>query len=652
MIDQRRRWGVKAALLLTCAAPHAYAADVLSPVQVEGAAPKQIETGAEITAKEIDRKQPLTLQKLFRDEPSVQVPSGSMAAQKLFVHGIDQNKLNVTIDGAAQRNNMWHHNGNMTLDPTFLKSVEVDAGVSAADAGPGALGGAVRFTTKDAVDMLAPGRTMGGQAILGYDTNSQTWKATGAAFAAKDGFDLLAIASRAKGDDYKNGAGKHEVGTSTDFVSGLAKLGFTANGHKLQGSVEHARDEGVRRLRPNMGIIANPTGALMNYTEATRTTVTLNYEATQTTDLFAPKASFYYNDNDLKRPNDNRRPTAHGDFNAYVKSIGGKLQNTFVIPTGTLTAGVDFYRDKAFVERFHYRTNADEEVEGVGAFLQARLTPLANLRLSAGVRADHQNYRSVDHKTFKNSGLSPNLSAEYDLTKQITAFGGYSYNWGGLELTEVALYHAGNYRYADNLKPTTAHNFRGGLRFVDGGLSLEAVGFKTMMENPMAWNYAAYTRINGRDLVSHGVELAASYQWANARVGAKYVHTTTKYGGRMALPGDYSTAVPVGNLINLNGEYTFADARLTVGGSAEIALKVEDQALSAAGFRPLDQYTVVNLFADWTPMAQNPEWTLRVAADNLFDQHYSSRATYAQTAAITPVYSPGRTFYLSSSLKF
>jgi len=625
----------------------------LPEVNVTGEKSKDIRPVATVTQDKIDAAQPLTLTKLFQDDPAVQVPSGSTAVQKIYVHGIDQSKLNVTIDGASQRNNMWHHNGNLTLDPLFLKSVEVDAGVGAADNGPGALGGAVRMTTKSAADMLLPGQSIGGTVIGSYSSNSQTFRATGAGYAAKEGFQFLGIATRAKGEDYENGNGVTERGTGTDFLSGLAKLSYQSDrGHFFQLSGERAEDEGLRRLRPNMALVANPTGSLLNDTKATRTTVTFQYEDKQPTDLWAPKAEFYFNRNALNRPNTNKRTTAHGAFNSDIETIGGKLQNSFAIPTGTLTTGVDFAVDQAFVERFHFTTNAEEEVGNIGGFVQARLSPADKLRLSTGVRLDGQRYKAVDGQTFENAGLSPNISAEYDVTSSVTAFGGYSYVWGGLELAETALFHAANYRYASDLDPVTSHNLRAGLRYQQEGFKAELAGFYTAMRNPVAFNYATRTRVNGEDLTTRGFDVAISQDWGHAGVGLKYTFSDVQYGDRIALAEDYNTAVPVGHLIGVRGHYTFQQARLTLGASADFAFEVDDAALRAAGFKPLEAYQLVNLYAEWKPDNLIPNWSLRLEANNLFDEAYSARSTYGQSGVVTPLLAEGRTFFISSVLKF
>ena len=53
--------------------------------------------------------------------------------------------LAVTVDGAAQNNKVFHHNGTTLIDPSLLKAVRVDAGVAPADAGFAALTGSIVY---------------------------------------------------------------------------------------------------------------------------------------------------------------------------------------------------------------------------------------------------------------------------------------------------------------------------------------------------------------------------------------------------------------------------------------------------------------------------------------------------------------------------
>lgn len=638
-------------LLLLGVAPAALAQTVLPAVTVTDS--RRIESKTVTDQETIDREQPLTLKDLFKGAPEVQVTSGSTAAQKFYLHGIDQSKLNVTIDGVPQRAAVWHHNGNLSLDPMFLEQVEVDPGVSPADAGPGGLGGAVRFKTKSAQSLLLPGQTVGGTVSASYSSNAATLRSTAAGYGVMQGFDFLGMGSWAKGDNYQTGHGDEELGTKTNLKSGLVKLGHVSDGgHRVQASAEHVVDDAVRRLRPNMGVVGNPTGRLFNTNKATRTSLAADYSLTKPTEWLAPEVSVYFNRAGLDRPNDSKRTTAYGAFNSDVETYGMKAQNSFALPIGKFTVGVDYRHDDVFIERFHFPTNAQEKVSNLGGFGQFRLAPLTDLTVSTGLRVDHQTYKAVDGKEFTKTGISPNLSADYKITSALTVFAGAAHTWGGLELAETGLFHAANYRYDPNLKATTAQTLRGGLRYEAGGLSLEAALFQTIIENPVDYNFTTSTRVNGKTLKTRGFDLSAGYAWENARIGAKYTHNDVTYGGRMALPSDYNNGLSVGDLISLNAAYLYEPWRLSVGGSTDIALRVDDADLTKAGFKPLKSYTVVNAFVEWQPLADTPHWTLRLDATNLLDAAYSSRSTYSSTPAIAPVLAEGRSVMISTAIKF
>lgn len=638
-------------ILLLCQIQPGTAQEVinLDPIRIDDTS---VDPNSEVavSAEDIERENPRDLKQLFQDDPAFAVAGGSTASQKFYLHGIDQNKLNVQIDGAQQKSNVWHHNGNIIINPMFLKAVRVDTAVSPADAGPGALGGTVTFETKDVVDLILPGRTLGAFLSTGYDTNSRMINVTGAGYGMHNGFEALGILTKEEGQDYRNGFGKEEPGTAADLVSGLGKFAYESpEGHRFQVSQEYLRDEGFRRLRANLGFV-NPA---FNNNEARRYTTTFRYLVTKPTDYYNPEVLFYYNQNDLDRPNGNYE-RASGDFNSSTKSIGGKVQNTFGFAMGSVTAGFDFTNTRTFVERFYFLNDVREESTNVGAYVQARLAPIEPLIISTGLRVDHQWYKAVDGQDLQNSGVSPNLSAEYFLTKNLSFFGGYSYNFGGIELAETGLFHARDYTYAADLDPTTAHNFRAGVRLAAYyGFSAEAAYFHTLMDNPVAYDFDNAIRINGDDLRSKGVDLALRYDWENAFFSAKYTHADVQYGDRIALPSDYNNGIAVGDLFTLSGAYAWQQCGLTFGASAEFALEIDDPALEEAGFRPINGYNLFNAFLEWKPTQlalQNV--TLRADVRNIFDEEYYSRGSYGQTDMVTPVYSPGRTFYLSTNVRF
>lgn len=609
-----------------------------------------LETGVQITREEIEQTQPVDLKQLFQTTPSVATAGGSPASQKFYVHGIDQSKLNITVDGARQKNSVWHHNGNLGINPMFLKAVDINDGVAPADDGPGTLGGSVSFETVDAVDLLKEGQKLGALVSFGYDTNSMTLAGTGSAYGMAEGFEYLAALTRAEGQDYDDGDGFTELGTAADLWNGLGKFAYQSQeGHRFEVSGEYYRDDGFRRLRANMGLVTTD----FNKNLYERLTTTFKYTLEGAEGNFDPEVLLYYNRNKLERPSQPQYTRPSGDFNSDLQSFGGHVQNRFHLAMGTVTAGVDFYHDHVDIERFRFTTDADETISNVGGYVQARLNPIERLSVSTGLRADFQHYQSVDDQTFDNFGVSPNINLGYEIIDGLTASAGYSYVFGGIEQAEAALFHARDYTYAGDLKPTTAHNAKVGLTYHYNGLALGAGLFYINMSDPVAYNFATATRINGDDLVSQGVDLTARYDWANAYVFAAYTHTDVQYGDRIALSNDFNNAVPVGDMFALGAGYTFEQWDLTVGANAEIALEYSNDDLAENGYEnPLPGYEVVNIFAEWAPELRGTDFRLRGEVNNLFDETYFSRGTFSATSRVTPVNSPGRSFMLTATVKF
>ncbi|RFA27786.1 hypothetical protein CAI21_14340 [Alkalilimnicola ehrlichii] len=238
----------------TAAAPQGA---VLSPLRVAAGAGRG--DGAEgmhgvgLSRGDIERRNPASVKELFAAESSVAVSGGPSLSQKVFVNGIDENNLAVSIDGARQNNRVFHHAGTNIIDPALLKLARVDAGVAPADAGPGALGGAIVYETVDVDDLLAPGRSLGGFVTGGFASNGETWRTGAATYGRAGSFEALGYVQRAQGDDYKDGAGDTVPGTRTDLLSLLGKLAYEQDGHRVEFSAEQLRDHAKRPFRANIG---------------------------------------------------------------------------------------------------------------------------------------------------------------------------------------------------------------------------------------------------------------------------------------------------------------------------------------------------------------------------------------------------------------
>ncbi len=157
-----------AGLMLLAFAPLAHAEDAplaardlprtLDTVVVEG----QAEPGNFIIEREdIELTQPSDLADLLSNESGVAVGGGSPVSQKIYVRGFEDTMLNVTIDGAQEPAELYHHQSRVQIEPEFIESIELTAGAGAATNGPGALTGALRVRTRDAFDMLREGQKAG-----------------------------------------------------------------------------------------------------------------------------------------------------------------------------------------------------------------------------------------------------------------------------------------------------------------------------------------------------------------------------------------------------------------------------------------------------------------------------------------------------------
>lgn len=609
-----------------------------------------------IGPKEIERKNPIDTRDLFAGEPGVKVGGSIPMSQKVYVHGVEENNLSVTIDGSRQNNKVFHHNGTTLIDPSFLKAARVDAGVAPADAGPGAMAGAIAYETKDARDFL-PGNGVGAFAKTVFNTNGNVFTNSLSGYARYQGFDALGYVTYGKGQAYEAGDGRKVPGTATDILSGLVKLGWEApSGDRFQISHERVRDDALRPFRGNIGFISGRPAwepRIRNY-EINRQNTVLSYSRTSPIGLWDPKAVLAYSATEVRTPVFERpigaNPPVTYPGTGETDSLNGKFENRFGLGSlGSVTAGVDFYKDKALYKDINYRIS--EKASNVGVYAQARLTPIERVRVSFGLRGDKQWFTGVDRSSHDNFGVSRNASAEVDLIPELlTAKAGYSHVFGGVQLAENFILNPA-WRYGRyGVEPTTSDNYVAGLVARYAGFTVEGSVFRTVIDNARSARFALAAATQTRHVESHGYEISAAYAWADGFVRAKYADIDVKIDN---LPADSDTgtylATPIGRVLTLTGAHTFQQWGVTVGADLEI---VFDYTKVLPGNLPLKGYEVVNAFVEYKPQAL-PNFTFRVEAKNILDKTYADRATYGQEfGTVTPLYQPGRAIVLSAAARF
>lgn len=598
-----------------------------------------------ISAEDLERKNPANIQDVFRGEPSVKVGSSLPMSQKVYVNGIEETNLAVSIDGSRQNNKVFHHNATTLIDPTLLKAVSVDEGVAPADAGPGALAGSIKYETKDVSDFLADGDVFGGFVNSSYNSNGGVFSTGLSAYGKQDGFEYLGYFNFGRGSEFSAGNGDTVLGTSTHFLSGIGKVAYEfESGDRVELSHEEIRDEAPRPFRANMGTTtgARPWEPLVRDYNLHRSNTVFTYTDTTPEGWWDPRVVLAYGETEVGTTVYLRPGSVPETYpvSGTTGTFNGKFENRFNFDLGTVTAGVDFYSDKAELDDPF--EPATEKARNLGAYVQARLEPFDRTRLSFGGRADKQWFTGTGGQDFDNSGLSGNVSGEYDLVPDfLTAKAGYSHVWAGIPLAENFIMNP-NWSYLPKPKATTSDNYTVGLVATYNGFTVEGSVFRTNMENARAARYGyAY---QGREVESEGFSVGAGYDWADGYVRVKYVNVDTTIDGQPADSdtGTYLTT-PVGEIITVSAAHTFTDWGLTVGGDVEIAPEYQNT---------FKAYEVVNTFVEYKPPSHQ-NLTLRAEVKNIFNETYSDRATYGQEfGEVTPLFQPGRSFVLSLRATF
>lgn len=586
-----------------------------------------------VSRDEIERTQPQTLRELYAGDASVSVGGGLPIAQKVYVNGVDENNLAVTVDGAKQGNRVFHHTSTNHIDPELLKAARVDPGVAPADAGFAAMGGSIVYETVDVPDLLLNDRNFGAFSTTAFDTNGSTITQSAAAYGRHEGFELLGYGKISQGDNYKDGTGFEIPGTGADFHSVLGKFAYEMeSGYRLELKGQQVRDDTMRPFRANFA--ANKGSFTVRRYDVTRRNFSFNFGREEIDGLWNPEVVFGYSENDYRVPIPYGSESTAGTWTA-------KLENVFEIGNdNTITAGVDFMSEQA--EYFGPSVYYEENAWNLGAYAQVRLQPIERLKLSFGGRADSNHFEGVNGSKLNNFGLSGNAFGELMLLEGLSVNAGYSNVFGGVELEETFVYDSMG-SYAD-LKSIRSDNLTAGVKFEQDRWFVEGSVFNTRFDN-----YRDMT--SNLDFSSYGYTLAGGVNWTDGFFRLSYSDTQQALStGAISSYALINIGAAVGQVISAEIAHTFTQLDLTLGGSLDAAL--ENDRLTGNGSKPLPGFGILNAYAEYKP-EQFEALSLRVEANNIFDRKYADRASYGQEySTVTPMYEPGRSFRLSGTLRY
>ncbi|MDL0087914.1 TonB-dependent receptor domain-containing protein [Campylobacter gastrosuis] len=623
------------------------------------------------------------LNDVFRDIPGVYVGGTNAMNQKIYMRGVSDRGINITIDGAKQNGNTFHHNADLLIDPDLIKAVEVSVGANSVTNGSGTLGGAVAFKTINASDLLEDNESFGAKLKMGYTSNNKGFSQSAILFGqTPQNLEILGAFKHYGYDFSKAGNGKRTGGDGND-ISYLFKLGYSFNdAHKISLSTERNQYKGLYPLRAEFG--AWQDGQL-GYRKYKRETHTFNYD-------FMPNDDFKLNFNAYNTTHERVDSSKWG-----VKTSGAKISATQKLTTGdflhTLKYGTEFYTSKNFSKP---NNTTPEKVNNYSAYLEDAIK-YGNFTLTPGIRYEIHELKSYDGKAgslksikYKFKEFSPALALDYEIGRGFGAFASYAKVFRGPDVIESMLAsgsgRAGAYNWAKNgdLKATTGDSYEFGGRFKNqisenSSLSLIAKYFRTEYENLIVDNNAnagvvgcpnganTLCRVNSGGAVIDGVELLAKATLDALSLSASYTHQKVKYKDRVAVTGRNGTRYLSSNLIGyrdqgdkyaLNAEYSLPRADLLLG--YNLLFFKSKNTISANDFNAkhvkMPSYAVSDIYATYIPSGGRLKGLeINAGVYNLFNKAYAShsqRTAEYSGDTNTIDWESGRNFKVSFAYKF
>jgi len=629
--------------------------------------------GTEVRASSIDIpeetlaiKQADHISDLLRTIPGVDVGGAHSLNQRITIRSMDDKDLRISIDGANQNTYMYHHMGNLQIHADILQSVDVEVGTNSVV--NGGLGGAVRFETKTAQQLLRNGERFGARVQSSYGDNSAKSNAVISYGQLTDSIDVLAYYNKVDRDNYEVGEDKIKdangdkipgtngtvKGLEGDLDDALIKFGWDiADNQRLELGFETYKDEGNYSYRPDMGLATDLaiTDSLMIPllwpTEFTRDTLTLNYDL-EWGGHSTLKAALFTNKSELER--DETGWAANPAFASFAGQVEGEAENKGFnllaetdLDIHTLTYGVEIIRyDTDYKASYASSTDSSsEEASSYAVFLQDRIQLTDKLALIPGVRYDSYDIDSavVDDRFNEFTGA---LAIEYELTSNLLAKISTTQLFKGPEIGEVFT-GAGLFDTANqDIDEETGFNSEFSLAFEDALLGadqfLAGITLFQSYIDDYIYDYAppppsvggSYWKDNIGDMRIDGIEAYIGYNLGNLRTLITYsdAESTLDAASEYAQLDGARLDRQQGDTVSVNIDYEIPSWDLALHWDSLIVDDVGSRLdLDGASLNnSKDDYNVHNISMRWTPEAVRG-LAITFGVDNLFDKFYTSQSS-------------------------
>ncbi len=615
--------------------------------------------------------------------PGVTVGGTSSVNQRIRVRGLDDTNLKVTIDGARQEGALFYHMGDVTIDPDLLKRAEVSVGNNSVTLGNDALGGAVAFETVDASDLLQPNQRVGAKINVGFATNNDELLTSATVYAAPtEKSDLLAYYGKRDANAGEDGEGRNIQTEESEGQSILLKAGtYVGDDHHISASYSRTENEGRFPLRPDFpsseGVDSwNP----IIPQKVKRDTYGIDYNYNPLNKWIDVDATVYQSKTQILRDSDYITTPGY-EFDAQVKTTGGKIQNTSVIEAGIgthrLISGIEHYTKESELSRDFIEAGSDKATN-TSLYLEDQWQ-MGKLALTPGIRYDR--YQSPEFvsagKTYNN--VVGALAASYEIAPRTQIFASYTQLFNGPDLSQAIFNSDGQDTFVNSdLKAEEGDNAEIGvtttlrdLTITDDSLQLSGKYFETNIENYIEFVRAGGSRVGlncdtgqiggscqgvinkDEDYKIKGVELSADYRADNFSMGLSYARARSAGNDTGYSIGSVSgSSSDTGDKYIVNLGYNPTDTT-ELGWRSTYVASITPNTENVENTK--ENYDVHDIFMSYTPK-QIAGVKATIGVYNLFDETYASHASRIveprPDGNLRTDFEPGRNIKASLSYQF
>jgi hemoglobin/transferrin/lactoferrin receptor protein len=615
----------------------------------------------------IETKQADHLSDLLRDIPGVDVGGTHSINNRINIRGLQDENLDISIDGAKVQNaNMFHHIGNLLINPDILKKAEVQVGTNSVV--NGSLGGSIAFETKDGKDMLEDGQSFGGRISNTYNSNNSLGASLSLYGKVKENIDFLLYHNYVDKNNWKDGSGVKTFGSEGKVQNSLMKVGYVLDDNqKISIAYDYLKDQGDYSPRPDFGREYNlfATGESVFATKYERKTITLKHNLDLGNNLLLD-TTFYSNENVLNRKETwvgrSPRPTLTGTILGEVKTIGLNVKAQSNVETGdvlhTLTYGALYDEQTSKVEWNNEQYGENEKAKSTSIFLENAIDFDNGLLVTPGIRFNKYDFDGSYGK-INDSKFTYGLSMEYSVNDKIRLLSSATTLYKGVEMVDVLASNRTIMNEVDNLKAETGMNKEIGFEYEDQNiLGVDNIGFSFKYFNTdikdnikTEWSGGRGTIYNAGELNIKGYEAGFFFKKDKFNSLLTYAHSSSNF----EKTGEPTDREP-GDSLSAKLDYNIV-SNLKLSWESLFMFKETDLPSGSLTFKEKESYNVHDIALNWKPQAVKG-LSIIGGIDNIFDKAYVSHISDHRNRVVggetisTSDYEPGRNIKITISYKF